>query len=293
MSRRYGATYGGFGGDYGAYNALLREARAGRFRLSAAEERCSRVRRLRAGLDAAALSQSREGGGRRCRPAARGACPPRGEGESGRHRGDGAHRPLRLSWAGGTSRDGGAGVGVRPARARERRGEHGALLGVQLAERLDQGAGVQEVPDPREPSRPRARLSSPCIGRDAPSRVVHGQLDRDRPQPDGRSGGRVPRSGGRVRARRLAERLPAAIAGHRRTQGRRPRAQHSAPCQQPAVSRSSLVVTGERPERSPYIDGAPGEAPGPRHLRADMQCAHLSILKRAKLNSRVTHNDAL
>lgn len=169
---------------------------------------------------------------------------------------------------------------MRPARARERRGEHGALLGVQLAERLDQGAGVQEVPDPREPSRPRARLSSPCIGRDAPSRVVHGQLDRDRPQPDGRSGGRVPRSGGRVRAPRLAERRLAAIAGHRRTQGRRPRAQHSAPCQQPAVSRSSLFVTGERPERSPYIAG---RGPGPRHLRADS--AHISILKRAKLQS--------
>ena len=240
MSRRYGATYGGFGGDYGAYNALLREARAGRLRLSAAEERCSRVRRLRAGLDAAALSQSREGGGRRCRPAARGASPPRGEGESGRHRGDGAHRPLRrgLSWAGGTSRDGGAGVGVRPARARERRGEHGALLGVQLAERLDQGAGVQEVPDPREPSRPRARLSSPCIGRDAPSRVVHGQLDRDRPQPDGRSGGRVPRSGGRVRAPRLAERRPAAIAGHRRMHrgaGRAHNTQHRVSSQQSAA----------------------------------------------------------
>ena len=41
----YAATYGGFGGDYGAYNALLREARAGRLRLSAAEERCLRVQR--------------------------------------------------------------------------------------------------------------------------------------------------------------------------------------------------------------------------------------------------------
>ena len=55
---------------------------------------------------------------------------------------------------------------------------------------------------------------------------------------------------------------------------------HSAPCQQPAVSRSSLFVTGERPERSPYIAG---RGPGPRHLRADS--VHISILKRAKLQS--------